>query len=67
MPNYCPRSLIGVCNRVRLGVKFVCAVYSASGPWCRSLVTTDPAILCMSDVMRATCMRVFYLQYGNNM
>ena len=26
-------------------------------PWCRSLVTTDPAILCMSDVMRATCMR----------
>ena len=23
---------IGVCNRVRLGVKFVCTVYSASGP-----------------------------------
>ena len=36
MPNYCPRksgvSLIGVGNRVRLGVNFVCTVCSASGP-----------------------------------
>ena len=32
MPPWSRVSLIGVCNRVRLGVKFVCAVYSASGP-----------------------------------
>ncbi len=32
MPPWSRVSLIGVCNRVRLGVKFVCTVYSASGP-----------------------------------
>ena len=32
MPPWSRVSSIGVCNRVRLGVKFVCTVYSASGP-----------------------------------
>ena len=32
MPPWSRVSLIGVCNRFRLGVKFVCTVYSASGP-----------------------------------
>ena len=32
MPPWSRVSSIGVCNRVRLGVTFVCTVYPASGP-----------------------------------
>ena len=40
---------------VRLGVKFACTVCSASGPVVSVVGDDRPAILCMSDVMRATC------------